>query len=69
MQTNPFPLVQQEYYAPLRLTNEKFDRAMEMKYRQFPTKKFWEIIASLPLQEDDEGREFFEIIMSLDQAL
>ena len=46
--------------------NEKLDREMEMKYRQLPTKNLWEIRPALPLEEDDEGREFVEFMMSLD---
>ena len=49
--------------------DEKLDRQMEMKYRQLPTKNFWKIRPALPLPEDDEGREFVEFMMSLDQTL
>ena len=50
-------------------SNEKLDREMEMKYRQLTPKKLWKIRPSLPLQEDDEGRGFVELMMSLDQTL
>ena len=49
--------------------NEKLDKEMEMKYRQLPTKNLWKIRPALPLQDDDEGREFVEFMMSLDQTL
>ena len=49
--------------------NEKLDRDMEMKYRQIPTKSLWKIEPALPLQEDDEGRGFVELMLSLDQSL
>ena len=45
--------------------DEKLDREMEMKYRQFPTKNLWKIRPAPPLQEDDEGCEFVEFMMSL----
>ena len=49
--------------------NEKLDREMEIKYRQLPTKNLWKIRPALPLQEDDDGRGFVELMISLDQSL
>ena len=40
-----------------------------LDYRQLPSKNLWEIRRSLPLQEDDEGLEFIEFMMSLDRTL
>ena len=40
-----------------------------MKYRQLPTKNLWKIRPALPLLKDDEGSEFVEFMMSLDQTL